>query len=138
MYLFLLAGFLFVLDRCLKYIAPTSDPFGTTVFGFEYFENTGIAFSLPVPQSLTIILTPLIIILLLGYVSQYRHQLLLWPTWLFIFLGAISNLIDRIVYGFVIDYIRIFTGVINIADVMILLGMLILLFTTHKTSIQAT
>ena len=37
--------------------------------------------------------------------------------------GALSNFIDRILFGATIDYIRIFTGVINLADVMIVVGL---------------
>ena len=39
--------------------------------------------------------------------------------------GALSNLIDRIVYGHTVDYVLIFTGVINLADVMIVGGFVV-------------
>ena len=42
-----------------------------------------------------------------------------------ILLGAISNFLDRIIYGRTVDYLLIFTGVINIADVMIALGFVV-------------
>ena len=41
--------------------------------------------------------------------------------------GASSNLIDRVFFGFTIDYLRILTSVINVADIMIISGVLILL-----------
>lgn len=41
---------------------------------------------------------------------------------IFLFVGAASNLIDRLIYGYVIDYFRIATGIINIADLLIATG----------------
>ena len=42
-----------------------------------------------------------------------------------VFTGALSNLIDRMVYGYTVDYFLILTGVINLADVMIVAGFVI-------------
>jgi len=40
--------------------------------------------------------------------------------------GALSNLIDRVLFSITIDYLRIFTSVINIADIMIVAGVVLL------------
>ena len=42
-----------------------------------------------------------------------------------IFFGALSNLFDRLLYHHTVDYLLIFTAVINLADVMIVGGFVI-------------
>ena len=42
-----------------------------------------------------------------------------------IFFGALSNLIDRVMYSHTVDYFLILTAVINIADVMIAMGFVV-------------
>lgn len=47
--------------------------------------------------------------------------------------GGISNLLDRIVRGYVVDFIKIFPifnfPIINIADILIFIGWIVLAFT---------
>jgi signal peptidase II len=57
-----------------------------------------------------------------------------------IIIGGISNLIDRFIYGSVIDFIQVFIGdyrlsVFNLADVYIILGICILLKKASHDSI---
>ncbi len=44
-----------------------------------------------------------------------------------IFSGMFSNVIDRVIKGYVVDYIKIFSLVINVADIFIAIGMTILI-----------
>jgi len=60
----------------------------------------------------------------------------LFLSWCLILNGAVSNLIDRIAYGYVVDYFDFVTGIINIADVMIVVGLGIYLFTSLKPKVQ--
>lgn len=121
---FLLPGLFFIVDRVCKYIAPSTTSAGWPLLGWEYFENMGIAFSLPVPSGITIISTPIILIALLILATR-QGSLWGWYAWTWVCLGAISNVIDRILYGYVIDYVRVGTGVLNIADIMIIGGILL-------------
>jgi signal peptidase II len=51
----------------------------------------------------------------------------------FIIFGAISNILDRLIYGYVIDYLELkYFTVFNLADVMISGGAIILLTKTIK------
>lgn len=118
-------GFLFVLDQVLKYIARIT-PEATWYLwkpwlGWEFFANTGIAFSLPFPRLLILLVTPVLLIALLVF-SRKR------PATLLIVAGALSNYIDRVFFGHTIDYIRIATGIFNIADFMIVIGLIVLFF----------
>lgn len=131
-YPILFAGLFFIIDRICKWLAPASVPIGNTWFGWEYFENTGIAFSLPVSQTIITFATPIILLLLLGYVSGHANRPRIWFGWWILLFGAISNFIDRILFGFVIDYFRIYQGIINIADIMVIIGIISILTATAE------
>lgn len=124
---FLLAGLLFLLDRGLKLLILSSETIGWPHLAWEYFENPGIAFGIPIPVSIVIVLTPIILILLLGE-AERRSTSHIWYAWYVVFFGALSNLVDRVVYGFVIDYLRIGTSIINLADILVLVGIAWFLF----------
>lgn len=127
------SGFLFALDQVCKYIARTNKDFNWYAIdpwlGWEYFANTGIAFSLPFPQLLLIGITPLILLWFFIVLKKQAKQspLLLFALCLIMF-GAVSNLIDRMLFNVTIDYIRIATGILNIADIMIAAGVGIIVF----------
>ena len=120
-------GFFLLLDQLLKHFAKTN-PESTFYLwkpwlGWEYMENLGIAFGLPLYANITIILTPIIILGLIYYWRKNKTRNCLSRLAVnLIFFGAVSNFIDRIVYGATIDYWRLFTVVINLADVMIVVG----------------
>ncbi len=107
-----------------------------------YAENTGIAFGVSLgPQTLLIAITALVLTALLFYVVLSKNRK---PGFLFTFGlilgGGIGNLIDRIAFGKVVDFIHvdIYQGylfgswmslwpVFNIADSAITVGACILL-----------
>ncbi|MFA4831592.1 MAG: signal peptidase II [Patescibacteria group bacterium] len=122
-----ISGVFLLVDQWLKYLTRTNPDFTYYLWkpwlGWEYFSNSGIAFSLPFPNPLLIIFTPLIILALFIFLTKQKN-----PSFFFIFgitliiAGAISNLIDRVLFAATIDYLRLLTGVINLADVMIAAG----------------
>ena len=127
----LLVGFFFILDRYLKNLVQISPHQDWGIFKWGYFENDGIAFGINIPSTITIIFTPIILILLLGFTIKQKNKISLIGFFL-VFFGAISNLYDRIMYDFVIDYFHIVTSVINIADCMIVLGIFFLFYKKKK------
>jgi len=116
---------LFIIDRILKYYAMAHNSSN----GFFVFEkNTGIAFSIPIPQIILPILTAIIILFVISYSLKYLkiQKFTLHLTTLLITAGAISNLIDRLKFGYVIDYFDIkYWPVFNVADVMIVVGVIL-------------
>jgi lipoprotein signal peptidase len=127
----------FFLDRVLKYIAhefPSSTwHVFSGLFGWEYFANTGIAFGIPIPSSAQIIFFFVVIATTLLLIHTRPRIVCAHSTALMlIFAGALSNTIDRWIFGYTIDYIRILTGVINIADVLIFTGVLLLMRTRQE------
>ena len=99
-------------------------------FGVEYFANPGIAFGLAVPNWLILTITP-VAIFILG--QKFYKQTGFW----LLVLGALSNFLDRLIFGATTDYIRVFTGVINLADGLIVAGM-ILMINRQKNNNQRT
>ncbi|MFA4872723.1 MAG: signal peptidase II [Patescibacteria group bacterium] len=121
---------LFVLDRVLKWRALTHPPSPPDGF-FVYHQNPGIAFSLPLAP------IPLITLLILGvatvawlYIQQRKKSVRHALPYLLILAGAVSNIIDRPLSGGVIDYFFLppLGLYFNIADVMIVGGILLLIF----------
>ncbi|MFC1678271.1 signal peptidase II [Patescibacteria group bacterium] len=137
MVLFLILAIFFVsLDRFLKLIAlktTTDYQIIGDLFKFSFAHNYNIAFSLPLSGAILEILISIIIIILIVYslILAKRDDYKYLFSLTFIIFGAISNLLDRIKYGFVIDYLDLeYFTVFNIADMMIVGGAL-LIFIVH-------
>lgn len=120
------SGLFLFLDQFLKFLARTNPDFtfyfGTKWLGWEHLANKGIAFSLPFPNFILIIFTPLIVLVLFIFLIKQKRNILVSFGILLIIAGAFSNLIDRILFEATVDYFRILTSVINLADVIIVIG----------------
>jgi lipoprotein signal peptidase len=101
-------------------------------FGGKTFHNSAFAFSLPIPVGLIYIIYAIVLAGMTYYVlKNYRHfSFFAKLAWTLIFAGAISNIVERIFLGYVRDFIYItfykWTGVYNLADGCIILGIIIL------------
>lgn len=135
--LFLLGGSFFLFDRIFKHLAFTSQEFSKYLInpwlGWEYFANPGVAFGIPLPWFASLISTPIILGFVFWYVQKrgVQNTKILFGVTLIVF-GALSNLIDRAVFHITIDYIRLLTAVINLADIMIVLGAICLFYEEWK------
>lgn len=122
-WLFALAIF-FMLDRLLKLLAisSTEKTIIPNLLNFNFVPNYNIAFSLPLSGwYLNLLISGIIIAIIVFVILNYnRLKTLEFISFFGILLGAISNLIDRFQYGFVIDYLdlRWFT-IFNLADALI-------------------
>ena len=125
------------LDQVLKYLARTNpsvdiDILGSVV-GWQFFANPGVAFGIPVPQALVLVLTPIFLLALFVYYivkpSRSYRQLLGGVAMI---TGALSNFVDRMLYGYTVDYMQVFTSVINLADVLIVAGAILILVQPKK------
>ncbi len=136
--------FLVSLDQFTKIQVRTlSDPIVITdFFRFHFVENEGIAFSLPVGQWVVIPIT----IVVLGWLGwelwqSSKFEVLnsknnkrlktndygLWThyAYIFLFAGALGNLIDRVFFGKVTDFLSFWNfAIFNLADVWINIGIL--------------
>lgn len=131
--LFVLLMF-FVLDRYLKIVALNLDKDFSlikNIFTFTFYANKNISFSLPFSGFWLLIVVSLLTLLITYYCFHIfiKKQWTEFFAWLAIVLGAFSNLIDRLKYSYVIDYLDVsYFTVLNLADVMISLGCLYIIF----------
>lgn len=95
--------------------------------------NMNVAFSLRLPgfsgQFLTLLLTLIVIgfFIMAGRLYRMHDVNALW--WLLITIGALSNVLDRIVLGGVLDYVDLkWFPAFNMSDVFITIGVIMLLY----------
>lgn len=102
-------------------------------FSFTYAENTGTGFGLFRSNNLLFIFITLIAIglILYNYKKEKNFQLGLD----FILAGAFGNLVNRLVYGYVVDFIDFkIWPVFNLADTFIVIGVLYCIYFSLKKS----
>ncbi|MCD4704850.1 signal peptidase II [bacterium] len=132
--------FLFIIDRISKYLAlnklPSPGVYFFSKIGLEFQKNSGIAFGIKINQLFIIILISIIMIFLINYLVKKWTQKSYWKYFLLalILIGAISNLIDRINYNYVIDFISIsrYFPVFNLADLYISSAVLVYLIINYQ------
>ncbi|MBI3115060.1 MAG: signal peptidase II [Candidatus Kerfeldbacteria bacterium] len=126
----------FVGDRLLKAIAQTADPHSLgSWLAFRPTANTGIAFSLPLPAALATWLMAIAVGLTLVIAVWQWSAGRRWFPWLLVAVGGSSNVLDRLRYDAVIDYLSIGSwSVFNLADVLIVFGLLLLLLPARLTN----
>ncbi|HPI67045.1 MAG TPA: signal peptidase II [bacterium] len=94
--------------------------------------NFGLAFSWPLPMPMITIFGFLILILiayfLIKKITENKNLNLLWLAGALIFTGALSNLIDRLAYGYVIDYLNFYYWYNNLADILITVGSVLAIY----------
>lgn len=96
------------------------------VLSFALHKNEGVAFNLPVPHLIVIPLTLIIIGLFLSQIKKHwpAHPLRTAASWAVV-VGALGNLLDRLINGFTTDYLIFFRlSAINLSDALIVLGIL--------------
>jgi len=141
--LWLTAGILF-LDQASKYAIKSSltlyqsIPIIPEFFNLTFVTNSGIAFGINIPGGFIIfkVLHTLMTIGLIWYIWQERKSHPLVRVSLALILaGALGNLIDRLVYGDVVDFLDFMVGdfhwyIFNIADSAVTIGMVIYIYFT--------
>ena len=108
-------------------------------FYITYVRNTGAAWSIFAGETLGLVIVSLIIISLIIYyilinkpktrIEKLGYSMILG--------GAIGNLIDRIIYGYVIDFFDFYIfgydyPIFNLADSFILVGVVLLVIYTWR------
>lgn len=123
-------------DRWLKWLAFSGRMYD---FGFGKFflvKNDALVFSWPAPNNVAIALmfAAIIVVMYLMWRIWRLRRMAATLGCVLIILGAISNLYDRIYYGFVIDwgFFGRWWPVFNLADVMIAVGVILLIVKTRQ------
>ena len=136
------------LDQWSKWAIKTSfnlyqsKPVIQDLLHFTYVTNDGMAFGLSFPggKHVLLIMTILLTGFIIGFLWKEKdgHPLIKYGLAL-ILSGAIGNLIDRLLYGKVVDFLDLMIGnfhwyIFNIADSSVTIGMF--LFIIHSVYIE--
>jgi len=142
-----LSFFLFIAESVIKYYFINKIPdrgfyFFGGVLQLVFSPNQNLAFGLPLPQILIIVLAVIILIVLcyLWWLTLLKGKMIQLLAVSLIIMGALSNLLDRLLFGYVIDYINIFFWpakdlawpIFNLADAMIVIGVGIYIISEFK------
>ncbi len=131
-----------VLDQLTKYVVKTrmdlyeSIPVIQDLFHLTFVTNDGMAFGLNFPAGIYVFttVTVLAVVGLSWYLWHSRDEVFLLRFSLALILaGAIGNLIDRVLYGEVVDFMDFMLSghhwpVFNIADSSVTVGMFFFLY----------
>lgn len=125
------AVLVFSVDRWLKSIAWAMEGGSGAPVEYALFRNYGVAFSLPAPDAAywPVAAAAVAFLMFLAARDWSRGQKAGAAVTVVVLMGAASNLIDRYILGYTIDYI-IFFGIsaINLADGLIVGGVAFLLW----------
>lgn len=130
---YLIAGMILGIDQWTKYLTVTHislfdvKAFIPKVMSFTYIQNTGAALSiLEGKMGFFYIVTVAVVIGIVYALHTYGKNEPLFSTALaFILGGALGNLVDRVLYQYVVDMIRlefISFPIFNVADVALTIG----------------
>ena len=128
----IIAAAVVVIDQVIKYFVAGSLPEAGTVTAIPhlldliYVENRGVAFGMFKDMRWVFVVLTALIICVLLYIMIFKRikSKLFNISAALIIGGGIGNLIDRVLYGYVIDYLRLsfFSPVCNFADYCITIG----------------
>lgn len=143
----IIAIILVVMDQIVKVVVSTKLYNSTIsliphVLNLTYVQNTGAAFGIGSNSTSMFIAVNIVIIGLIAYFIYSKKEEISNSILIALYLiiaGGISNLIDRIIRGFVIDYIDILQlikyPVFNLADVFIVMGCIVIAIYIIKDNI---
>ena len=144
--IFISAAYALLIDQIVKYIVSYNNLNVWIIrrfLGFIYTKNTGIAFSLFSGNRLFIITFSIILIAILigiikhDYLDKKIDNKLLNIAYGILLGGILGNLIDRIVRGYVVDFVSLkifkyYFPIFNLADICITIGIVIILIDIVK------
>ncbi len=130
------AALLIVADQLVKQWALSvlqplrTIPVWDGVFQFTYVENTGAAFGVLQGEQFILVGVTGVLILVLAVAVALKKIPSPWMQWCFALIigGGVGNLIDRVVLGYVVDYLQvtfITFPVFNLADCFVVIGAII-------------
>ncbi len=129
---------LIVLDRLSKwFVLKNPDLYSGRFIELKLFKNSDLYFIPLNPIFLNLIIGAVLLLLVFLFFKTLKQgSFLLTLGFSLIILAGLSNFFDRLYFGYVIDWIRIFIlpiSIFNVADVMIIGGIICLIFHLIKS-----
>ena len=143
--LFGISFIIILFDRVLKilvqkFLGNTKVYIINNFFYLIFTKNNGAAFSMMSGRQFTLILIALFaLIYIIYYIKKYNVKNIGYS---FLVGGIIGNLLDRMIYGYVIDFIGIdifkyHFPIFNIADIFIVVGAFLILLVGEKNEVSS-
>lgn len=143
----IIAAVVVAADQIIKFFVVSNlKPVGTItvidgVFNLTYVENKGVAFGLFKDMRwFFVVVTLIFIVAIVFYMLKQRPEGKLFYVLAGLIIGGgVGNLIDRILYGYVVDYLSLsfFPPVCNFADYCISAGVIILaVYVLFKSAVK--
>ena len=111
------------------------------ILSFTYTQNTGVAFGLIDNNLIFVILFNIVILgIIIKFLKENNENIdfVVLVSLILILSGGVGNLIDRLLRGYVVDFIKlefINFPVFNLADISVTVGVLILIIVIVKQMI---
>lgn len=140
----IIATIIVIIDQVLKIVIDNilsineSIQVIPNVFYITKVYNTGAAWSLFEGSGILLIIIAIVaFFLLLKYQNYFMENKRNTLAFALIYGGLVGNLIDRVIYGYVIDYLHIYIinysfPVFNLADIAIVIGFLLVIIAIIK------
>ena len=121
------------LDQLVKFLVKTNISMGEQVdfipyiLGLNHIHNTGAAFSMLSGARWFFVVLTVVVVIGMLYVllaKKITHPFGAWSMVLVVG-GAIGNLIDRVLYGYVVDMFEVLFmnfAIFNVADIFVVVG----------------
>ena len=128
-----------LLDQLTKWIVVTVQPNVQVLpfFSFVFVKNTGGGFGILQGNNILLLLVSIAIVAgVFWYYKKTKDRISQIGLGL-VAGGALGNIIDRIIHGYVVDFLDFFIGTwhwpaFNIADSAIVIGILVLLYASYQ------
>lgn len=127
-----IAIIIIVMDQLSKFLLTNylKESIGNSIFKLEIVENTGMAFGFNEGNTKNIFLMIVVLAMMISFIKKQIERIDK-KTAISLAMaigGGISNLIDRIFRGYVLDFIKIYKfPVFNIADTFVIIGWILLI-----------
>ncbi|MGE4596445.1 MAG: signal peptidase II [Methylophilaceae bacterium] len=149
--LYLISACIFIIDRITKLLIHTELSFREIIeinsfLSIVHFRNKGAAFSLlndagGWQRSFLIAVAFIAVIIIPMMIKKYKQQVFIALGLVLILAGAVGNLYDRLIFGYVIDFLYFHIGeyywpAFNIADSSICFGASFLIYDSIRKKIE--
>lgn len=127
-----------IIDQAIKFFVESKNlniPIIKDIFNIIYTQNTGGIYGILQGKNYLFIILSIEILAVLFFFAykEKGKNGKKYAIWQFVIAGGVSNVIDRIFRGYVVDFIQLkLFGIFNLADSMIVLGVIAIIIMDLK------
>lgn len=123
---------LILLDQAIKMLVVNyfQEPIEKGIVGIVLIQNTGMAFGFSSGNTKNIVLTIFVLLIVVNFIRNQKDRIdgKTAVALSLVLAGGMSNLIDRILKGGIVDFIKVKNfAIFNVADCYVVLGWILLI-----------